>query len=213
MKRFVLMLALVMVMGATAKAQEDSGFSLSVNWGGWPLLEDVCFGGFGIGNFYPSHGIPSLGSLYKDSYSDKKSTGAIAVVGDLPVKRWLSVPLIMSTNLVWQNHTSIKTHSTHCDMDGTVQFMSGLRLKYLNRPKFNFYSALNIGVGMITDSMHTMSTINGVTTEKYRKTYDLFPAVQVVPFGVRIGGKIYGTAELGLGTQYFGGMVGIGVRL
>lgn len=212
MKRVFLSLALMMVMGATAKAQEDSGFSLSVNWGGWPVLEDVIFGGFGL-YLDSSMERPSLGSLYRDSYSDKKSTGAIAVVGDLPVKRWLSVPFTMSTNLVWQNHSSIRTHATHCDMDWTVQLMSGLRLKYLNRPKFNFYSVLNIGVGMITDSFHTLVTTNGVTTEKYTKDYVLFPAVQLVPLGVRFGGKFYGTAELGLGTQYFGGMVGIGVRL
>ena len=212
MKRLICLIALIMAMSVKSAAQEDSGFSLSVNLGGWPLVEDIIFGGIGL-SWVPALERPTLGSIYRDAYSDMKSTGAMAVIGDLPVKKWLSVPLTLSTNLLWQNHSSILTNDTHCDIDGTVQLMSGIRFKYLNRPRFNFYSSVNLGLCVITDSHHTSITVNGETTVKYKKDYDLIPAVQIVPFGLRFGGKIYGTAEIGLGTQYFGGMVGIGVRL
>ena len=109
------LLVLMVAMSTSLKAQEESGFSLSVNLGGWPLVEDIIFGGVGLSwDHGPER--PTLGSLYKDGYSDKRSTGAIAVVGDLPVRKWLSIPLTLSTNLLWQNHTSIITNDTHCDI-------------------------------------------------------------------------------------------------
>lgn len=85
---------------------------------------------------------------------------------------------------------------------GTSRFhvytvMPSARFKYMNHPKCTLYGSAQAGLALYL--------ING------GKPQPIF-SFQINPIGVTFGSKLYGYAELGIGTQWFGGHLGIGYR-
>ena len=52
----------------------------------------------------------------------------------------------------------------------------------------------------------------GVRAGSFDERADILIAGQLVPIGINVGNKVFGFAELGIGTVYIGGMFGIGYR-
>lgn len=73
--------------------------------------------------------------------------------------------------------------------------MVGLRVSWLNRGLVRMYSGIDIGVS---------GELSGSPKLKY--------AGQLTAVGLSLGTQIFGFAELGLGSLYMGGCVGIGYR-
>ncbi len=81
------------------------------------------------------------------------------------------------------------------------------RFSWLNRPIVRLYSSA--GVGLITDSY----TWTDNTGKKHKFEYGGCGfGWQVTAIGIHIGKKLYGYAEVGLGTNYAFGCAGIGYR-
>ena len=52
----------------------------------------------------------------------------------------------------------------------------------------------------------------GVTAGEFDGVSDCYPAGQAVLLGISVGRRLVGFAELGSGTMYMGGMIGVGYR-
>lgn len=209
--KFVLPCVIAALMSLNASAQsEKSGVDLTLGWGGYPVKEALFFGV----NHFDHFESYDLSGLYRDSVGNVVSLGTLSLQADLPVKRWLSVPLIVSGNLVLTSLSEPVNDRVRSVPGGTFSFQAGVRFKYMNRPRVNFYSGLSVGIGFCSDYNTIQYSNDGKTiVTKYRPYFEFLPEFQVVPFGVRFGGKVYGVAEIGLGTLYCGGLLGIGVRL
>lgn len=200
----------------SAGAQSRSAGSISICYGGFPVLERLAYGEVGVHEI-PLHE-PSLKSLYNDSKGPVLSSGTFALEADFPVRKWLSIPMIVTGNLVMQKSTSVVDGSSHMTTNVTSHVMSGFRFKYMNKNKVNFYSMVCFGAGLGTQESK-IEMASGPDEEhletytKFRHYVDFIPGFQIVPFGVRFGKKVYGTAEIGVGTMYVGGMLGIGIKL
>ena len=61
---------------------------------------------------------------------------------------------------------------------------------------------------------YTHAIFCGVTGGRLTGTYDFvtdcYPAAQIIPVGICVGRKVFGFAEVGYGTMYVGGMIGVG---
>ena len=200
----------------SAGAQSKNAGSISICYGGYPILEQLAYGSVGVDVIGPQE--PSLKRLYDDNKGPVLSSGTFAVEADFPVRKWLSIPMIVTGNLITQKSTSVVDGSSHITANVTSQLMSGFRFKYMNKSKVNFYSMVCFGAGLGTQE-RKFEMASGpdedhlVTQVKYRHYIDFVPSFQIVPFGVRFGKKVYGTAEIGVGTMYVGGMLGIGIKL
>ncbi len=210
--KFVLPCVIAALMGLNASAQsEKSGVDLTLGVGGYPVKEALCYG---VSHDFFFRDDCDLSGLYSPSVGNVVSLGTISLQADLPVKKWFSVPFTVAGNLVLTSLSDPVNDRIRTIPCGTFSFLAGARFKYMNRPRVNFYSSLNIGIGFCTDYGMTQYSNDGKTVvTKYRTYVDAMPEFQVVPFGVRFGGKVYGIAEIGLGTLYCGGMLGVGVRL
>lgn len=186
-------------MGQAVSHRPEISFGL----GGLPML-----GGY----FLHNNGTPwfgkwepdeiTLDNLYGTRVEDSRTYGIASFSLDIPVVKWFSVPFTFSTILnstVYQGSFDSKPHIAY---DGTLNFLVGARFKYFNREHVNFYSAVQLG----------LSVMNIGASEIKTDTADFCPAFQLIPFGVRAGGRIYGFAELGVGLIYFGGQVGLGYK-
>lgn len=139
-----------------------------------------------------------LDNMYGRRVGDTRTAGAAALCVDIPVKRWLSVPFTFTTSL---NFTPVEDPfdgTSHTFCDAAINILAGVRFKYMNREHVNLYSAIHAGLGMCNVGEFCDA--------------EFFPAIQLVPIGVRAGGRVYGFAEIGAGTLYFGGQIGVGYK-
>ncbi len=90
-------------------------------------------------------------------------------------------------------------HEVSREALNSISPMIYARATWLNRPYVRMYTTYGLGV--------MLSLKNEVTPKT-----EVLPATQFNPIGISVGGKLYGFAETGIGTSYFGGIVGIGYR-
>ncbi len=77
--------------------------------------------------------------------------------------------------------------------------MFQVRAAWLNRPYVRMYTSCALGVTVIPKT-------------KYAAGTEVLPGFQFNPVGISAGKKLFGFAEIGIGTNYFGGTCGIGYR-
>lgn len=192
-------LAVCLSLGQKASAQNCRGLDVNVGWGGYPLKEWSEFANplhsffsklfSGIREELPAK---ELSAIYSDVRGNLYCTGAIAVQCDKHINDWLSIPVTVSDNVIWRHHTNTITQTRRYETYHSTHFLVGLKIRYFDSGTFNCYSSVAGG----------FAYCNGLSS-----------AVQVVPIGMRFGGRVYGFGELGVGTQYCGAMIGIGLRL
>lgn len=211
---FAAVLAALLLSSGPASAQEYGKVDLEIGYGGYPALEKFCFSTPLMAKIDMAAPREGLASIYGISRGNMFSTGTLTFTADLPVREWFSVPFTIAGNICWQKSYDPCDDVGTTGVMGTVQILPGVKFKYMNRPRVNFYSSLALGVGLAVDSSLQQVSSDGSTVLMECLHYvELVPAFQVVPFGVRFGSKVYGFAEFGAGTLYLGGRIGLGFRL
>lgn len=81
-----------------------------------------------------------------------------------------------------------------------INIMPSVRFAYLNRPHLNLYSGLSLGLSIAHQSWPIDASKSGVSA-----------CFQVTCFGVSVGEKLFGFAEIGFGMKGLG-CFGIGYR-
>ncbi len=215
--RYAFAVLTALLFGLNVLAQSEFGqVDLTIGWGGYPWLESETYGD-GMRPYNgpgPVRSSAELSNVYGISTGNMITTGTVAATADLQIRKWFSIPFTLAGNLVCQNVTELTNNTQHLVTQGTAKLLVGAKFKFFNRPKFNFYSSLNIGAKMMCyKNLNEVPMDDGYVSRSYRTQAFFSPCIQFVPLGLRFGGKVYGVLEVGAGTLYLGGMVGVGVRL
>lgn len=201
-----LMLSMLLVaMGLPALAEEqreetqkaaEKKFEVRLGVSGFPLmpaLEHKLGSSPIFGGALKRNEIPSLDDLYKDRDGKHYTTGNIGAEFAWNAKRWLAVCASAYVTPFWADMYDGQTHARKERMSGVaVSGLASVRFNYFNRPYVRLYSA--VGMGFYADKEGANFQLQGV------------------PFGVSFGGRVFGYAELGIGTLFMGGNIGIGYK-
>lgn len=189
------------------KEPSDFRYELRIGWGGIPLMDsEMVFNGFFSFvdydmNFYqPS----TMESIYRGYRGPGYMTGIISAEMDINFKRWFALTIGIGFNGMYQTvYDSVTGQKSGCNRGVAVSVLPEARFNWLNRNLVRMYSAAGLGI-----------VIGGKRNMDYGNSeYFLYPAFQLTPVGISVGRKVYGFVELGLGTQFMGGMAGVGIRL
>lgn len=195
-----LMLTALLIAGASisAGAQQTGNDRFEVRLGvsGFPLmpaLEHDLGSAPILGGMFKTREVPTLDDLYKDRDGKHYTTGNIGAEFAWNAKRWLAVCASAYVTPFWAEMYDGQTHARKGRKSGAgVSGMVSVRFNYFNRPYVHLYSA--VGTGFYADKERSSLQIQGV------------------PFGVSFGGRVFGYAELGIGTLFMGGNIGIGYK-
>jgi len=211
MKKLSFILAILLLTPLAASAQKSSESSLSkrpeisFGYAGFPMVGGYFFHYNGTSWFRDFDPVPpTIDTIYGDEVGSTHSIGTAVLTVDIPILKWLSIPVSATASMNMTPVTGAFDAKSHMVYDYAFNLLAGARFKYMNKEHINLYSTLQAGLCVYNLPKDAFNN-NGAD--------HLFPALQLVPIGIRAGGRLYGFAELGLGTLYFGGQIGIGFKL
>lgn len=182
-------------------------YEIRIGWGGYPLADGrFFFDSFPLFMKYNdmNYYIPSsMKDIYRDYRGPAYMTGLISAEIDINFKRWFALTVGLGFNGIFQNVYDPMTGRRAGQNSGiSVSILPEARFNWLNRDMVRMYSAIGLGL-----------TLGSMTERDFGYTdLMLYPVVQVTPVGISVGRRVYGFAEAGIGTQFLGGMAGVGVR-
>lgn len=168
------------------------GSELSLTWGVAPLDYILMGDNFGTRPFpdvYDGNSITDY--LYSRRYYGGNGyiTGAVNIAYSYRFKKWFELSLIFSYSGYFRQFYDTMTDRPAFRQNGfSVSFVPFVRFVWLNRPVVKMYSGLGIGCSFAGD-----------VTPLERSTV-IIPAIDITPIGIKVGKKIYGLAEVSLGT-------------
>lgn len=197
MKRFMIILATAAacLLSGTAQAQdtESPKYEFRLGWGGYPNMD--------YENFTVWPGFDYTDTPIKDMFSDYDGntymTGNIMAAFDIRMKKWFTFSIGLAADGVWKNTYDIVTGNKVGRVSGYIfTVMPQAKFTWVNREMVRLYSSVGLGI----------------TAGEFDRVSDCFPAGQAVLLGISVGRRFVGFAELGSGTMYMGGMIGVGYR-
>lgn len=170
-------------------------YEVRLGWCGYPTADDNDF--VGVNN----HGFYSYDSSISDIFSDYDGptymTGNITGEMNFHFKKWFTLSVGVAANMIWKNNYSSQTDEyIRTDRGYTFTLMPQARFNWVRKDIVRLYSSVGAGV----------------RGGRFDERGDLLLAAQLVPVGINVGDRLFGFAELGVGTLYLGGMFGIGYR-
>ena len=191
------MLFCVLVAGAQDKDGKDVPYRYEVRlgWSGYPVGDDNQF--VGVNN----HGFYSYDTSISDIFSEYDGTTYMTgnIVGEFNVhfKKWFTLSVGFAANGIWKDVYSSQTDIKLRRENGwTATVLPQARFNWIKKEVVKVYSSVGAGV----------------RAGSFDERADILIAGQLVPIGINVGKKVFGFAELGIGTVYIGGMFGIGYR-
>ena len=113
------------------------------------------------------------------------------------MKKWFTLSVGVAANGVWKDVHDIVSGNKVGRVNGCIfTVMPQAKFTWVNREMLRMYSSLGLGF----------------TSGEFDGTSDTYPAGQAVLLGISVGRRLVGFAELGTGTMYMGGMIGVGYR-
>ena len=200
MKRMILMAAMLFCV-LVASAQDKDGkdvpyrYEVRLGWSGYPVGDDNQF--VGVNN----HGFYSYDTSISDIFSEYDGTTYMTgnIVGEFNVhfKKWFTLSVGFAANGIWKDVYSSQTDIKLRRENGwTATVLPQARFNWIKKEVVKVYSSVGAGV----------------RAGSFDERADILIAGQLVPIGINVGKKVFGFAELGIGTVYIGGMFGIGYR-
>ncbi len=205
MKRYILiaMLVLIELPSAARKERRHSPFKYEVNiaWGGYPSME------WSLSESRKTISVFDNGVdyAYNDYLNTRKLTGLISADFNVQFKSWFALGSqinFMTLSNTLKSPQTWKTTKKYNDF--SISLIPYARLTYLNRQYVKMYLSLGLGIGLNHDSYPSEGQIKAENL--------IVPRIQFVPIGITVGKRVYVMGELGFGTEYFGGRMGIGYR-
>lgn len=148
----------------------------------------------------------TLGTNYetnKSTYGPLSLTGSYAVTNKF--KLGLTLTLERDKSELWSKSLNDDNHKKQGDINvDSYGFMASGSFSYLNREYVQLYSGLSMGVGLRRESFdkEPNSSMPEESSTSTRFAY------QITGFGIRLGGKLAGFAEVGFGYK---GIVSTGI--
>lgn len=192
MKKYFIGLGMILLVANGAMAQSKKGdFEVNASWGylSMPEIDGIASTAFSY--------LATLGTYCSDN---KSFTGAIAVAGKYYVTNRINVGLALTYEQEkrepWSRigGTQTKLGDIHVD---SYCIMPSASVIYLNKKYIQLYGDVAVGVG-IQNERFTAQKGTSVKNDSNTSTYFAF---QLSPIGVRVGGKLAGFAEYGVGYK------------
>lgn len=131
--------------------------------------------------------------LYNGAY---KNSCGYALSYMYSPRKWLSFGLYVGYTGWWQSQFTNSTSQLHStNFEHHIMFVPTVRFSYLNRRNVRLYSSVGIGYGLC---LERTKDSNGALTQSYKSA---FVPVQFTPIGVSVGRRLYGFAELTVGSM------------
>ncbi len=198
MKRYMLIIASTMaiLLSGTVQAQEADmpKYEFRLGWCGYPTMDYENFVMYGRDYAYAYTPIKDMFSDYGGS---TYMTGNIMAAMDIRLKKWFTFSIGVAANGVWKDVHDVVSGDKVGQVSGCIlTVLPQAKFTWLNREMVRLYSSLGIGV----------------TGGEFDGNSDCYVAGQAVLFGISVGRRFVGFAELGAGSMYMGGMIGVGYR-
>ena len=183
---------MILLVANGAMAQSKKGdFEVNASWGylSMPEIDGIASTAFSY--------LATLGTYCSDS---KSFTGAIAVAGKYYVTNRINVGLALTYEQEKREPWSRigGTESKLGDIRiGSYSIMPSASVIYLNKKYIQLYGDVAVGVG-IQNERFTAQKGTSVKNDSNTSTYFAF---QFSPVGVRVGGRLAGFAEYGVGYK------------
>lgn len=173
----------------------DFRYEVRVGYSGYPIFDSENMVTW-PDDLYDYAGGFSISSLYGEYSGPVYMTGLFSADFSFVIKRWFTMSVGLFCNGIWGNTMDGATGAASRDSGLTVTLMPQARFTYFSREYVKLYSAVGLGIGY----------------GQFRDQFMIYPSLHTVPFGVMAGGRVFGFAELHLGTLSIGVGAGIGVR-
>lgn len=181
--------------GARRMRNSDFRYEIRVGYSGYPIYDAQNMVTWNE-DLYDYAGGFAISSLYGGYSGPVYMTGLVSADFNFVITRWFTMSVGLFCNGIWGNMIDGATGVCSRDSGLTLTLMPQARFTYFSREYVKLYSAVGFGVGY----------------GQFRDQSMVFPSLHTVPFGVMAGGRVFGFAELHLGTLSIGAGAGLGVR-
>lgn len=180
--------------------QEFPKMEVRLGYGGFPLVDVIEYGYSGFEDFLGPLFHPSgdLEDLYAPADGATYMTGNISAEFSWHIKNWLTLAGTLVFDGIYGTTIDPSTGEILSrDRGVTVSIIPTLRFYWANFEKCRLYSSVGLGV---------------MTTNGYHHIKNVIPTVQLSPFGITAGTKVFFFAEYSMGLTCLGGQIGVGYR-
>lgn len=178
-------------------------YEVRIGWGGYPLFGTQLFehNNLAVGACYEYYmcGLfdNSVKHIYDDYYGSTYTTGSISAEFSYMFNHWLNLSFSVDDTIFWKDvYDGMDHNAVRRSYGNVVSFMPAVRFTYLSRPMVKLYSS--VGLGFLLNIREKGTTAHF--------------ACQVAPIGISVGRRVFGFAEIAVGTRAMGGNFGIGYR-
>lgn len=176
-------------------------FSVKAGWGSNPYLIGERFDEGSVIGSLSFDVVPyrrDMNSIYKDYHGDILSTGSFSGEFNWNCSRIVNMSGIFAMCPMWSaSYDGVTGARAGTDFGMAIIMMPNFRLMYCNTPSVRAYSSLGMGFGLYPG---------------FRESPAAHAEIEFAPFGIEIGRKWFGFAELGVGTIYQGIRLGAGYQ-
>ena len=186
MKRIIL--ALILIAASSHASAEAPKPALRLGWSMAPVTA--------AGHFSEEDGsnLWNLRYIYKDYHTDVHSAGNFSAICDLEFNEWLSASMCFAySGYSMDCYEGRSGEKSHVAKGSAFYLVPHIRFTYYRNDMLRAYGTL--GAGYCIYSGFETRHGSGV--------------VQFNPAGIEYGNKLFGFAELGFGTMFIGGHIGI----
>ena len=183
------------------KHTNKSPYSIRLGFAGLPEITADRFkygyGSIGYRDYYYEP-YSRIRQIYTDYTGDLYSTGMFTGEFVWNLGRVFNASANLGLCPFWAKaYDGVTGKRTGTDFGLAITIMPEIKLMYCNTPTVRVYSSLGLGVGFYPG---------------FEKASPLMTENQFNPLGLEVGRKFYGFGEIGVGTMYCGGRIGIGYR-
>lgn len=189
--KYVLISVLALFLWIQAPAQNAVRLAARLGYSGIPSNSPNGFGSLQYNSDEP------LASIYKDFHKGVRSSGCATASLDVIITRRIAITVDLGTAFFWKDMCDGITRQPNGirNVGASISFLPQFRFYYLVRPVIRLYG--NAGFG-----------ITQYIGKDFNSSFE--PAAQLSPFGIELGRKFFGFAEMGIGTALAGIRGGIG---
>lgn len=213
--RAVYIAFLLSAVALQAKDREPAGNPFVLNRHEFALSGAFFPGRYAFGydfNFIPMYAdghYEGLSSIYADAavYSEERVTNSWTAAYTFNITKIFALSASLTYEGGWsdkyrrEDNVHVARLSSHY-----LTPMLTARFSWLNRRIVRLYSSFGMGVAVNLTDTEMISADRSWTRPR------TYVSVQAAPVGISVGGKLFGFAEVGIGTIYMGGCMGLGYR-
>lgn len=197
----ILVVITAAICSSTAYAfnYKDSGQQAPEHWwavglSGYPTVGIL----YNHHDYYPHS--ENIKQMYADYDGTSYSLGNISAEYGWNFRRVFSLALNAGFTPIWNSRFDGYSHERKSVNFASVIYFTGeARFAYVNKPKFRFYSSLELGFGA---GIHTGDNGGSDATVMF----------QINPLGFEFGDKWFGRLKFGVGIESIGAQIGFGHR-